>query len=1073
MRFQHSFYYHTRWKILCGWFFLLLLFWASSAGAQQLSLSVKEAPIESVFGQVKKQVGFTFLYTSEELKNAKPVTVSFQNWPLSKALDAIFAGQPLGYTIDQTYVIVKPLPVTKERHEIRGRVTDESGAAIPNVSVTVRGTLEGATTGTDGSFTLRSAQWPVVLQVTAVGYQPQVLTVKDNHFLDVTLQTAVSRLDEQVVIAYGSTTRRLNTGSVSKVKAAEIENQPVSNPLAALQGRAAGVYITQSNGLPGSNFTVQIRGRNSIQQGTEPLYVIDGVIFPAERLVQRSVLNANSPFNTINPLDIESIEILKDADATAIYGSRGSNGVVIITTKRPKKDRTELAVNVYSGVGMVTRATPLLNTPQYLAMRREAFANDGVTPTGAAAPDLLLWDSTKYTDWTKKITGRKAAVTDANLRFTTGSQYSQLALGANMHKEKTVFPGDFSDQRLAFHVNAYHQDPGRKWQVEWNASVAKENSLLPAQDPTSLIFLPPNFPDLYDSAGNLRWFEKGESFNNPLGQMLQHSKAGQTNWSMGLKAEYNLLRNLKLAVSGGMNALQLSEQNTVPIASQNPAYNPKGNASFGRSEVNTVLIEPQLRYEIGTPAKWKAENMVGFSYQQATGEKWLQTGFGYTNDALIHNIAGAASVTATNESSVYKYHAVFARTRLSYSQKYLLSLSGRIDASSRFGPGKQFARFGAVGAGWIFTKEKWFGAQSLLTFGKLKGSYGTTGNDQIANYNFLESWTSTTYPYGGAASLRPTKLFNPDYRWEQSTKSELGLEVGLWKERLVLSVNWFQTRSGNQIVSYSLPGQAGFTIVQRNFPGLVTNTGFELEATAQTIQAKNVTWITTLNFTRSRNRLEEFPGLASSSYSSRYRIGQPLNLLLGYEGLGVDPATGLYVFRDVNNDGKLSSADYTVGGTTDPAFYGGINNQFAFRNWTFSIHLQFVKAKNYHQIYRNINVPGNMNNVPVDLLNHWRKPGDRAPYQLVSAAFGSPAFSAAGYLLNSSTALTDASFIRGKNLSLSYDLPTAGKRFRARLFLEAQNLFVITGYQGADPEVGNYQSLPPLKVITAGFTFNF
>lgn len=1046
---------------------------------QTISLTLTNAPLETAFKEFKKQSGFRFIYSRTEMQASRPVTLRITNVPIEEALHLLFSGQPLEYVVETNHVVVRrkaiavPVVVPVTPADISGKVLTEEGLPLAGASVLVKSSGLGVPTNAAGEFTVPGIKETDVLVISSVGYQTREIVVGKQTRITIVLSLAENSLDETVVIAYGKTTRRYNTGSVGRVSAAEISKQPVSNPLAALQGRVPGLLITQSNGLPGSNFEILIRGRNSIQQGNSPLIVVDAVPLSTDRMSQNLQLNANNPFNTIDPSDIASIEVLKDADATAIYGSRGANGVILITTKRSKENKPELNLNWYCGWGKVTRAMDFMNTAEYIMMRKEAFANDGIIPTSANAPDLLIWDTTRYTNWKKEMIGNVSQTTNMNLRYSGGTTLTKFSLGAGYYNEGTVFPGDLGNTRLNVSLNGSQYSKERKLFTEVSMKYSVDKSHLIAQDMTSFINLSPNAPAMFDSAGNLRWYEKGVAFNNPFGLLLQRYNGTTSRLSINNAIDYKVVSGLHLKINMGYNLARFSETNLMPISSQHPANNPRGTASFGFSEVETVIIEPQIDYtrNIG---KMQFSAVAGSTFQKSVSATELLRGTGYTNDILLESITGAASVVASNSKEVYKYIAGFARLSFNYKKKYLLNLTGRRDGSSRFGPGNQFANFGALGAGWIFANAKF--SEKLnpwLSFGKIRGSYGITGNDQISNYQFLESWSSPTYTYGSIPGLRPVKLFNPDYKWEQNRKLELALELGFCKDRILITTNWFKNLSGNQIINYTLPSQTGFQSVLRNFPGLISNSGIELSIVTENITKQKFKWSSTFNLTRSKNTLLEFPGLASSAYASRYQINQPINIMIGYAFTGVNPQTGVYEFKDFNNDGLINTLDYTLIGTTDPEYYGGISNDFVWHKLQLSFFLQFVKQKGKHFIYSSLNIPGrNSINQYADLVNRWGRPGDQAFYQRYTSAIGTAAYKAGGLLPSSSAVLTDASFIRLKNISVTYDLTSTFRALKMqsfRLFLQAQNLFTLTKYTGGDPENQNSQALPPLRMIVAGF----
>jgi TonB-dependent starch-binding outer membrane protein SusC len=532
------------------------------------------------------------------------------------------------------------------------------------------------------------------------------------------------------------------------------------------------------------------------------------------------------------------------------------------------------------------------------------------------------------------------------------------------------------------------------------------------------------------------------------------------------------LPSLLIKSSFGYNTVNLDENIRTPLASIDPSSGSLGSAFFGKSQNKNWIMEPQAEYNKSFKKVNKIQVLAGMTWSGKLTSRNSISASGYSNDNLLGSTTGAQSLESANGFVQYRYAALFARFNYEYDQKYLINLTGRRDASSRFGPDHRFANFGAIGAAWVFSKEKFMSRVfPFLSYGKLRGSYGITGNDLIQDYQYIDSYTGTQYPYQGSPSLRPSRLFNPTYSWEQIKKTELSIELGFLKDRLLLTANWFNHRSDNQIIRYSLPGQTGFTSILTNFPGVVQNRGWELAINSTNVSNANFHWTSSFNITIPKNKLVAFPGLASTSYASQFIIGKPLNLNIGYHFLGVNKQTGIYEFEDINKDNSIDEKDYIYTGTRDPVFYGGMNNSIGYRGWQVDFLFEFRKQKGTDPIYGKSGLVGDGFNQPVALLNHWTQPGDISPYQKYSQKAGPAA--TAGFLISESSAnLTDASFTRLKNLSLSYELSRNWvkkmKMEKCRIYFMAQNLILFTKYKGADPENQSLFSLPPLRMITLG-----
>lgn len=1078
---------------------LLLLATAYTSGAQGITLTVKNAPFETVVKQIGVQAGLEPVYVHETIQKGKPVTITLKNTPLKKALRLVFEGQPLRYTLEEGHLLIsagEDAAPGDTLIDTRGRVMDEKGAPLMGATVSVKGEQKATGTDREGAFLLRGVDKDAVLVISSVGYHTREIALEGRPFIQVQLMIAVSALDETLVIAYGTTTKRLSTGNVTKVSSKEIEKQPVSNVLAAIEGRVPGMIVTQTSGVPGSAFKIEVRGRSALDLNlskNDPLILIDGLPFEAGNIPTNLLMSAaNNPvaasegglsaLNNISPDDIESVEVLKDADATAIYGSRGANGVILITTKKGKGGKTKLTMNLYSSISRAPSYYTLMNTNQYVQMRKEALANDSILPDVTNAPDLVLWDTNRYTDFRKLLIGNTAHATDANVKVSGGNSLTSFLLGGNFHKETTVFPGNFNDKRTSVNLYLNHSSPDKKLELTLSTLFSNDDNHLLSLDVSRYLQLPPNLL-LYDSTGALAWEEKGVSFAslnavNPLAQLNQKYHSVNQNLSSSFNVRYELVKGLNVKLTAGYNLFTTDESSVQPKASLAPSAADLPSSSFANSRTGNWIAEPQLTY-VHNFSKGKLDVLLGSSFQEKTFKGNTVLGSNYSSDLLLGSIAAAGDIRSDNVYNQYRYQAVFARVGYNYDTKYLLNLSGRRDGSSRFGPGKQFSNFGAAGAGWIFSNERFISRHlNFLSFGKIRASIGVTGNDQIGDYKFYDLWKSTTNTYQGTPGMFPTGLFNPDYNWEKNVKQEAAVDLGFFHDRISLSASYYRHRSSNQLINYNLPVQGGFTTVVRNLPALVQNTGVELVINTQNIRSENFRWNTSFTITLPQNKLLKFPGLASSPYATSLIIGEPLTVINRLKYLGVDPDTGVYQFEDLNKDGKLSSLDYQVLENGDPKFYGGLQNEVSFKDFQLNFFFQFVKqlGTNYlSNLYSPI--PGTAYNQPTYVLNRWQKQGDMADVQMYSSQLSSAANLASVRLPVSNAIYGDASFIRLKTLSLSYDLPKRWlrkmKAEQSKLYLAAQNLFTITNYMGADPENQRFFQVPPLRTVAAGIQLTF
>ena len=969
---------------------------------------------------------------------------------------------------------------------VSGTVTDTSGNPLAGVNLVVESKNIGTMSDLDGSFTITAGPSDVLV-FSMVGFKSLTVPIAGREEVLVTMEEDVTVLGEVVLNAgYYSVSERERTGNITTVKAAVIDKQPVGNALAAMQGQMSGVNIVQNTGVPGGGFSVEVRGQNFINGVTDPLYIVDGVPFGSQSLgsedVSRFILGSDiSPLNAINPNDIESIEVLKDADATAIYGSRGANGVVLITTKKGRAGKTRFDAHLSTTFGRVSNFVDLMNTEQYLEVRREGVINDGFEASlenpvfDSFWPDITLWDNNRYTDWQQVLIGGTAYRNNAQLSVSGGSAQTQFLVSGALLDETTVFPGDSNYKRATVHSNINHRSSNERFRLNLSTSYTHEDNLVPSIDLSSQAYtLAPNAPALYDEEGNLNW--ENNTWNNPLASLEEKVGVKSSTVLANAMLSYELWEGLELRSSLGYTDYRLDSYRTLPSSARNPRFNftPQNYSSLttNQSQRTSWIVEPQLQWK----QQWDVLSMdvlVGTTFQQETTEQLVLRGQGFPTNALINNMAAADEVEARGSTdSDYRYNAVFGRVNLQLLDRYILNLTGRRDGSSRFGPGRQFGNFGAVGLAWIFSKEKLFPESAFLSFGKLRGSYGTTGSDNIGDYQFLDTYTVVGEDYAGVSVLSPTGIFNPAFGWEANNKLEAGLELGFFKSRISLYAAWYRNRSSNQLVGVPLAATTGFSELTGNFDATVENSGLELDLRSINLLKGSFKWSTTLNLTVPRSKLVRFDGLETSTFANQYVIGEPLSIVKLYRSLGVDPETGQYEIEDFNGDGAITSnEDRQFIADLAPSFYGGLGNTLSWGNLTFDVFLQFKKQEGFNN-FQNDAVPGFSRNASVELLDRWQEPGDMKPVQVASSglAFGV----GNGDLQRSSdAAVSDASFIRVRNISLNYKVPMLDKGLDVQVYLQGQNLFTFTRYSGPDPEQTRNNRLPPLRQLTLGLKVGF
>jgi TonB-linked SusC/RagA family outer membrane protein len=761
----------------------------------------------------------------------------------------------------------------------------------------------------------------------------------------------------------------------------------------------------------------------------------------------------------------------------------------LITTKKGKAGQARITVNAQQGWGQITRQMPMLNTPEYLEMRREGIANDGSTVAPSDYDINGFWDTTRYTNWQKALLGVTSHYMNYNANISGGSANTSYFIGGTFHRQTAVFPGSYSDQKGAVNFNVSSASVNQRFKIQLSGNYMIDDNHLPANDFTSdAINTPPDGPDLYSPDGSINWQTNSSgasTWTNPLSILsnLYHNKT--TNLISNAVASYQVLTGLELRCSLGYTDLQTSDIATFALASINPEFRQyvTRSALYGNYNNNSWIVEPQITYK-QIFGFGKFDFLLGSTINQLNSNSTQFGGAGYNSDQDLTNIQFATNVSVTNNTVIaYKYNALFGRINYSLSNRYILDLNARRDGTSRFGPANQFHDFESGGLAWIFSEEGFVKRNlRVVSFGKLRMSYGSTGNDQIGDYTYLSLFNPTyaPIPYQGIRTIAPINLSNPYLQWEDTKKWEGALDLGLLKDRILFNGNYYIDRSSNQLLAYALPYVTGFNSIASNFPATVQNNGWEFTLTSSNVKTKSFSWSTHINLTIPRNKLVTFPNLATSAYASLLIIGKPINIVHLFHLVGVNDTTGIYEFA--SKTGPTYNPTYGVDNniiiSTAPKYYGGFQNGFSYKTFELDVLFQFVKQMGQNYALGNLaNQPGAYGvNQPVYVLNRWQFPGDVKPVERFSAS-GNNLFIQSLDASQSDGVYGDASFIRLKNLSLSWNVPRhwiykSGLQ-NVRFFMQGQNLLTITKYKGLDPENQSTLSLPPLLVLTTGASVEF
>lgn len=1100
-----------KWKIVKPALLLLLLgslLISNQSKAQKVTISGKNISLEAVFKSIRTQTGFDFFYKDEWLKQANKVTIDVKNAPLKEVLDECFKNQPVFYsivgktiTIKQKEIIIQKAGTPASFTPVHGKITNTANEPIPGATVTIKGSKYATSANYNGEFMILVRSVNDVLVVTSTNIDPLEITIGNRTMLTIIVNPKISTLDQVQVTAYGTVSKRLNTGSVYTVTSEEIEKNPVQNVLQAVQGHVPGLFITQTTGLPGGAFDVLIRSRTTFSP-QQPLYIVDGVAYPADGTLpltssysssigtgqSDNPLHGGNALNYLDPSMIESMNVLEGPDATAIYGSRGAYGVILITTKKGKAGKPKFILNTFSGISVRGTAPKMMNTQQYLMLRREAFKNDGTSPSASDYDINGTWDTTKYTDWQKFFTGDNAWTNKINANFSGGTQNTTFLVGANYSNQQNVQKGKGTDKSGGLHFNLTTLTNDRKFTLSLSGSFSSDvNDMVPYDFSTSASTTQaPDAPSLFLPDGSLNW----SSGSNAASSLNILYKNVTNNLTANTVLKYTPVKGLTINATIGYNLLSAKEFKGYPSTYFNPASAPSSKAYsiLNYYSLRTLTADPYVNYLMNAGRRGKLSITAGGTLQDKLDDNHYITGTNFFSDALLYDPASAAqaNVTTYYNSTPNRYGGYFAIVNYNWDNKYILDLNGRRDGSTKFGANKQFGNFGSIGAAWLFGDEKGVKqALPFLSFGKIKGSYGIVGGDHIPNYQFLSTYSLAANSYQGTTGLVPTAIRNPNLQWETNKDAEVTVSLGFLKDRITVDGTYYSGRTSNQLITQPLSTVTGFGFYVVNSPALISTNGYEFLLNTQNIKSKKLTWNTTINLTIPHSKLVAYPGIASLS-NANYVIGQPVTGILLYKYNGVDPETGFYNFTNkagvsgpfqvIGGPSLSTSTDKTEFVDLSPKYYGGITNTVSYKGLSLSFSFSVTNRMGKNFLGQQSFGPGFSNtNTSTASLQRWQNPGDIATVQKASA--GLTALFTQSNFTNSTGAYSNATYARLNNVNINYAIPlkllSKAHISAMNIYLAGQNLLTISKYGDLDPENLGAGRMPPLRIFTGGLNFTF
>ena len=983
--------------------------------------------------------------------------------------------------------------------KIHGKVLDSrTKESLPGVSVKIKGVTNSVATDYNGDFDLITGQTlPYTLVISYVGYKTSEVFV-DGSPVTILLEESSNQLSDVVVVGYGTQKRSDVTGAVSSVSQTNLQ-QPVTSVDQALKGAAPGVQVTQTSGQPGGGVSIRIRGGSSIQGGNEPLYVVDG--FPLYNSTQSAGTLSGTPTNplsSINPADIESVDILKDASATAIYGSRGANGVVIITTKKGKSDRNTVSYDASFGTQSLRKKVDLLNAPEFARLRNEALFD--ASPAKGANQYLTEEQISQLgngTDWLDEAFQR-APTQSHQLTFSGGNPKVHYLLSGNYLSQDGIIKNtDF--KRLGFRTNV-DAKPFEKFKVSASLTASKSDAnIAPSGIVNSLLLMPPT-ATIYEADGSYTLRNPFENiFANPLATLYERENKSTSNRVLGTAfGAYTILPGLEAKVLFGIDVNNITERSYVPSTIYEGSLT-NGSAARGSLNSYSWLNENTLTYA-KTLGKHSLDVLAGFTQQEFTRENFTAGAQNFIVDDLGSDglSSGATLVKPFADATDWTLNSYLARLNYNYNNLYYITGSIRSDGSSRFGKGNKWGTFPSAAVSWKLSNESFFDelAKTISEL-KLRASFGTTGNLEIGEYQSLATLGSYSYVIGGniLTGFSPNRIVNDNLSWETTYQYDAGIDIGLLDNRVQINLDAYYKKTTDLLLNVEIPWTSGYASSLQNF-GAVQNKGIDIG-----IQTKNLTgafrWNTGINFSINRNEVLTIGNGATSYISGNYiiRVGQPLGSFFGNVTNGIlqtgeeatlgkytgnaSPKAGDRLYKDVNGDGTFTTAaDKEIIGNAQPDFTFGISNNFSWRGFDLSIILQGAYGNQILNTNRqNLELFTGQQNAAASALDRWTptNPSRDVPRAKLDPA---PVFS--------NRFIENGSFLRVQNLTLGYTLPKSvlsrAKLSELNIFVSGQNLFTWTDYTGFDPEVTSGSNVSPgtdagiypvAKTLSAGLRLSF
>lgn len=962
------------------------------------------------------------------------------------------------------------LSLINGQRTISGIIQDKGDASpLIGATILVKGSSDGTVSDMNGIFSIKIPAEAEAIICSYTGYHAKEIPIGASNEIKIELSVSATVLDEVVVVGYGTQMRSNITGNVSKIKKEVIEGTPVNSLESTLQGRAAGVFISNNSGKLGQNIDVRIRGTASINASVEPLYVVDGVVINSGD--QLSLGNPRlNPLADINFNDIESIDILKDASAAAIYGSRASNGVVIITTKKGVANDTRIDLDMNMGWSSPTRKRSWLNAAQYLELWDEAFANVANPDNGRLFGQTAeQWKDRWLPGWRD---GYDTNWEDLMYNPDAGRRQVQLNIAGGNEKTKYYISGGYSDQTAIVILNAFERMNGRlnlrhqasdKLDFGMNMSLSRTKQDLVETDisfaaPAGIIAQSPVQP-LYDPANPNELFTNTFYFH--ARHYIDNTDLAETNFrTLGnVFLNWRPVKNLQLHTDFGLDLLNSKGEYFFNSKVARNTREPNGLKRSGSRQALNYSVNNYANYQMSVQQHY-FDLTAGMSYQELNESSLFTSGRNFPNDDF-QNLSSAGEIfRGSEDETAFSVLSWFGRLHYNFDQKYLLAFSSRIDGDSRFGKDNRYGFFPAVSLGWVVSREAFFNSR-VLSYLKLRSSWGVTGNTPLEHFPALGLFEGARY--AGGSGIVQTQIPNPNLKWEKTTQINVGVDFGLFEDRISGQLDYYLKNTDDLLLQVNIPSTTGFPTQLQNV-GAMKNEGLELLLTSHNLTGV-FKWKTSLNFSKNRNRVTDLQGQVIEAGTANLSInrameGRAIGVFFAPEFAGVDPNNGDGLFYlntklengglDRNTTNNYNEAQRVVVGDPNPDFIYGVGNTFSWKGMELDILFQGVYGNDIYNVAGRFQMDGFgwFDNQDIRMLNRWQKPGDQTDIpqvRFLQASFHSSRF------------IENGTYLRLKNVNLSYQLPAnwvkkTGLR-QCKIYLAGQNLLTFTKYQGWDPEV--------------------